>query len=196
MWSYETLGTEGHLPLSHSSWKKIDSTRGEPGPRSVKFTFNSARDRELAADHGRHAPDLQKGAMGRASTLPKRPAINDVPVGSGPMSSSDFEPGAVVTLTPQSRLLGQDLPFRRGTYANFDEIRIEFSATAPVMFEAFKAGELSAVARIQRREMGQRSTISRSDPSAATWSKSDHPAMQKPSGITGFVMNTRRDAVR
>ena len=83
---------------------------------------------------------------------------------------------------------GNDLPFRRGTH-NLDEIRMEFYADGTAMFEAFKAGELTS-----NREFN-----------AAKWdSQYDFPAItrgdviksivphQRPSGITGFVMNTRR----
>ncbi len=106
----------------------------------------------------------------------------------GPTLSTDFEPGRFVTLTRNPDYWGADLPFRRGTH-NFDSIKLDFYGDASVLFEAFKAGEISAV-----REFN-----------AETWdSQYDFPAIdrgdivksviphQKPSGMTGFVMNTRR----
>jgi peptide/nickel transport system substrate-binding protein len=62
IWSYETLGTEGH-PRYRGAWdprSRVD--RGRPGPRSVRLHLCRARPR-TGADH-RAAPDPAKGAMG------------------------------------------------------------------------------------------------------------------------------------
>ena len=45
MWSYETLGTQGHGRY-RGFWEKVSSME-QTGPRSIKFTFNEA-DNELA----------------------------------------------------------------------------------------------------------------------------------------------------
>ncbi len=85
-----------------------------------------------------------------------------------------------------------DLPFFRGQH-NFDEIRYEYFGDASVAFEAFKAGLVS----VWR------------EPNAARWQDNyDFPALadgrirrvevphQRPSGMSGFVFNTRQSRFR
>ena len=109
-------------------------------------------------------------------------------MGSGPYVVDDYEGGRYVTLRRNPDYWGAEIPFRRGTH-NLDEMRIEFYGDQTVLFEAFKAGELSAM-----REFN-----------ADKWdTQYGFPAVQrgdvikteiphgKPSGMTGFVMNTRK----
>ncbi len=101
---------------------------------------------------------------------------------------ADYEVGRHVILRRNPDYWGNDLPLRRGTN-NFDEIRIEFYGDNTVLKEAFKAKALSWI-----REFN-----------ADRWeTQYDFPAIRsgeivkseiphsKPSGMTGFVMNTRR----
>ncbi|MFD0981307.1 extracellular solute-binding protein [Tropicimonas aquimaris] len=181
LWSFETLGTLGH-PRYHAGWEKIE-TAEVVGERTVRFTFNT-EDNELPLILGLR-PILQKAAYeGRAfheSTL-------EPPVGSGPYVISDYEPGRFLTLKKDPDWWGADLPFNRGQH-NIDEIRYEWFGDADVAFEAFRAGEISF-----NREGN-----------LAKWRTAyDFPAVrsgevvlaeiphQRPGGIRGFVMNTRR----
>ena len=182
IWSYQTLGTEGHLRY-RGLWGKIDSIE-QTGPRSVRITFNTP-DRELALIAGMR-PILQK-AQWEGKDFAGAP-LQDIPVGTGPYVIDDYEAGRFVNLRRNPDYWGTDIPFRKGTM-NLDEIRIEFYGDGTVLFEAFKAGELSAV-----REFN-----------ADKWeTQYGFPAVQrgdvikteiphgKPSGMTGFVMNTRK----
>ena len=180
MWSYETLGTIGH-PRYAGLWGKVE-TMEQTGPRSVRFTFN-VEDRELALITGMR-PILKKAQWeGRDFTE----SGLEPPISSSPYVIEDHEPGRFVSLKRNPDYWGNDLNFRRGTN-NLDEIRMEFYADGSVMFEAFKAGELST-----HREFN-----------AEKWATNfDFPAVQngdivrseipnqRPSGMTGFVMNTR-----
>ncbi|MDP2579615.1 extracellular solute-binding protein [Shimia thalassica] len=182
IWSYETLGTQGH-PRYLGFWSKVDDIR-QTGPRSVRITFNTA-DRELALIAGLR-PILQKAQWQdkdfTAATL------SDIPIGTAPYVVADFEPGRHVTLHRNPDYWGKDLPLRRGI-ANLDEIRIDFYGDGDVMFEAFKAGALSFF-----REFNAEAWATRYDFTAVASGevvKSEIPH-QKPSGITGLAMNTRR----
>lgn len=186
IWSYETLGTIGH-PRYHGAWGKVDKTE-QTGERSVRFTFN-VKDREMALIMGLR-PILKKAQWdGKDFTAS---GLDDIPIGSAPYTVDKFEAGRYLSLRRNPDYWGKDVPFMRGQ-ANLDEIRIDFFADGSVIFEAFKAGELNS-----QREFN-----------AATWdSQYDFPAVQsgdvvksilphqRPSGITGFVMNTRRDVFR
>ena len=70
--------------------------------------------------------------------------LGEIPIGSGAYVITGFEAGRSITLKRNPDYWGRDLAFRRGTQ-NFDEMRIEFYGDATVLFEAFKAGALSAV---------------------------------------------------
>lgn len=182
IWSYETLGTEGNARY-RGLWSLLDSVK-RTGPRSVRFTF-SKQDRELALITGLR-PILKK-AQFEGKDFAKL-SLEEPPIGSAPYVISDFTPARSVTLTRNPDYWGADLPIRRGTN-NFDEIKIEFYGDSAVLFEAFKGQEISYI-----REFN-----------AEKWNRDyDFPAVragdielseipsERPSGITGFVMNTRK----
>jgi peptide/nickel transport system substrate-binding protein len=182
LWSYEILGTAGH-PRYRGLWTKVASI-AQTGPRSLRLTFTE-EDRELALLAGLR-PILQKSQWeGRDIT---QAAIDDIPLGTGPYVVSDYEVNRHVTLKRNPDYWGRNLPLRRGTH-NFDEIRIEFYGDDTVLKEAFKAGLVSYV-----REFNAEAWASQYDFPAVTRGEitlSEIPH-GKPSGMTGFVMNTRR----
>lgn len=183
MWSYETLGTVGH-PRYLGFWAKVE-TMEQTGDRSVRFTFN-VEDRELALLAGLR-PILKKAQWDGVDFAESTTEI--VPITSAPYILDDFEPGRFVSLRRNPDYWGKDVPFRRGTN-NIDEVRLEFFGDETAAFEAFKVGEVNS-----NREFN-----------VARWeSQYNFPAVQdgdvvlsilpheRPSGMTGFVMNTRRD---
>ncbi|MFT4151429.1 MAG: extracellular solute-binding protein [Paracoccaceae bacterium] len=183
IWSLQTLGDPARgLPRYTGSSAKIASIE-QTGPRRVKITFNT-QDRELPLILGLR-PILEKAQwQGKdffASSL-------EPPVGSGPYVIREFEAGRHITYARNPDWWGKDLPFNRGLN-NFDEIRVEYFADANVVFEAFKAGELSSW-----RETNPAKWATNFDfPAVQTGEvvKSEIPH-RRPSGIEGFVMNTRR----
>lgn len=184
MWSYETLGTQGH-PRYASAWAQVEKME-QTGERSVRFTFN-AENRELALLMGLR-PILKKAQWeGRDFTAS---GIDVVPIGSAPYVVDSFEPGRFLTLKRNPDYWGRDLPFMRGQ-ANLDEMRTDFYGDGDVVFEAFKSGNANTYR----------------EGNAAKWDQQyDFPAVQsgdvvkstiphkRPSGIIGYVMNTRRPA--
>ena len=181
IWSYETLGTLGN-PRYAGSWAKVEKAE-ITGPLSVKFTFN-VPDRELALIMGLR-PILQKtywqGKDFTASSL-------EAPIGSGPYVVGSFEAWRYISFVKNPNWWGRTLPFYQGMH-NFDEIRYDYFGDGGVVFEAFKAGEITSY-----RENN-----------AAKWAANyDFPAVQsgdivksniphqRPTGINGFVFNTRR----
>ncbi len=182
IWSYETLGSDGHLRY-RGFWNKVDRIE-QTGPRSLRISFNTP-DRELALIAG------MRPIFKKAQWEGKRFAdfgLSEAPIGTGAYVVSDFEPGRSLTMTRNPEYWGADLPFRRGTQ-NFDELRIEFFGDETVLFEAFKAGELSAY-----REFNPDKWLSAYDFPAVQRGdivKTEVPH-QRPSGITGLAFNTRR----
>ena len=183
LWSFETLGTEGH-PRYQTAWGSVASAEAV-GERTVRFTF-SEKDRELPLILGLR-PILKKAQWeGRDFT---ESGLDLVPIGSGPYVIGEFEPGRYIELDRNPDWWGADLPFNRGQH-NIGTIRYDYFGDGDIVFEAFKAGDIDSY-----RETN-----------AAAWeTRYDFPAVQRgdivkstipherPSGIIGLVMNTRRD---
>ncbi len=182
MWTYETLGTVGH-PRYHGFWEKVANME-KVGDRGIRFTFNT-EDRELALLAGMR-PVLQKAQWDSVDFAES--GLSVVPITSAPYVIDDFEAGRFVSLKRNPDYWGNDVPFRRGTNV-LDEVRIEYFGDETAAFEAFKTGEVNT-----NREFN-----------VARWDgQYDFPAVQsgdvvksvlpheRPSGMTGFVMNTRK----
>lgn len=181
LWSFETLGEQGH-PRYSGAWSKVTSAT-QAGPRTVRFEL-TGDDSELPLILGLR-PVLKKSQFeGREFA-----ETSDIaPIGSGPYMVGAYEFGRYMELVKNPDWWAADLPLMRGQH-NFEKLRYEWYGDGDVAFEAFRAGALST-----NREANM-----------AKWATSyDFPAVQRgdivlseiphkrPSGISGFVMNTRR----
>ena len=181
LWSFEKLGTEGS-PRYAGAWKKIASAE-QTGPRSVKFTFSEV-DRELPLILGLR-PILKKAQWeGRdftATTL-------EPPIGSGPYVVDAFEPGKYISFRKNPDWWAKDLPFYKGQH-NFDEVRYEYFGDGGVVFEAFKAGEITSYREANPAKWATNYDFPAVQSGDVVKSEIPH---QRPSGIEGFVFNTRK----
>lgn len=180
IWSFETLARDGQ-PRYAGAWHKVKTVE-QTGPRSVRFTFTEA-DREMPLILGLR-PVLQKaqweGKDFTESTL-------EAPIGSGPYVVEGFVPGRSITYSKDPDWWGRDLPFNRGLH-NFDTLRTEFYADASAMFEAFKAGSLS----LWREDNPARWLTNFNFPAVASGEVTlEEIPHRRPSGMHGFVINTR-----
>lgn len=181
MWSYEILGTRGH-PRYHGLWNKIE-TMEQTGERTIRFTFNT-EDRELALLVGMR-PILKKAQYdGRDFTAS---GLDNNPITTAPYVIDEVEAGRFVSLKRNPDYWGRDLGFRRGTN-NLDEIRMEFYGDGSVAFEAFKAGEVNSNREFNASKWDSQYNFPAVERGDVIKSVIPH---QRPSGITGFVMNTR-----
>lgn len=183
MWSYETLGTIGH-PRYHGAWKKVASME-QTGPRSIRFTFNED-DPEMALLIGMR-PILKK-AQWEGKEFDAS-GIDEVPISTAPYVIDDFEAGRFVSLKRNPDYWGRDVNFMRGQ-ANLDEIRMEFYGDGTAMFEAFKAGALNSSREFNVEKWDTQYDFPAIDSGDVVKSVIPH---ERPSGMTGFVMNTRRE---
>ncbi len=180
MWSYETLGTQGH-PRYRGAWAKVEKME-QTGERRIRFTFKE-KDRELAMLMGMR-PILKKAQWeGRDFSL----SGLDAPIASGPYVIDSVDPGRSITFRRNPDYWGADLNVRKGQN-NFDEIRFDYFGDANAMFEAFKAGEISVW-----RELSPRKWDEEYDFPLAAQGKvvKSEIGNERPSGIMGLVMNTR-----
>ncbi|HUF88259.1 MAG TPA: extracellular solute-binding protein [Thermohalobaculum sp.] len=181
IWSLETLGTEGH-PAFRNAWDAVEEVR-QTGPRTLRISF-SQPNRELPLIMGLR-PVLKKAQWaGRDFT---RSGLEPV-IGSGPYVVGDLEPGRFIAFRRDPNHWGRDLAVNRGV-DNFDEIRYEYYRNADALWSAVKTGAVSLFVD--------------SDP--VRWVTGyDFPAARdgriergeiahgRPTGMYGFVFNTRR----
>jgi microcin C transport system substrate-binding protein len=181
-WSFETLRDKGR-PFYRAYYGDVVEVR-TPTPRRVEFRFKDGSNRELPQILGQ-LPVLPKHWWeGRDFSAP----LTEPPLGSGSYRVDSFELGRNITLRRVEDYWGRDVPTEKGT-DNFDVIRYEYFRDTTVAFEAFKAG------RTDFRQVN----------SALEWATGyDFPAFNRglvlkqeiphelPSGMQGFVFNTRR----
>ena len=181
LWSFEKLGTEGS-PRYAAAWKKIAKSE-KVGDRGVRFTFTEL-DRELPLLLGLR-PILKKaqweGKDFTASTL-------EAPIGSGPYVVGPFEPGKFISFVKNPNWWGRDLAFYNGQH-NFDEVRYEYFGDGGVVFEAFKAGEISTYRETNPAKWATNYEFPAIVAGDIVKSEIPHG---RPSGIEGFVFNTRK----
>jgi peptide/nickel transport system substrate-binding protein len=133
IFSWQLLRDHGR-PNHRTYYSKVEKAE-ILDPRTVRFDFPNANDRELPLILGL-MPVLPKHAIDPAtfenSTLAK-------PIGSGPYVVATVDVGKTVTFKRDPNYWGRDLPINRGFW-NFDELRFDFYRDENAYFEAFKAG--------------------------------------------------------
>lgn len=183
VWTFHTLREHGR-PQYRQYYADVAAVVAE-SPQRVVFRFKNNLNRELPLVVG-EMPVLPKHWWaGRDFTKP----LTDPPLGSGPYRVDKFEFGRFVSYRRVADWWARDLPVNRGMY-NFDTIRTDYFRDATVALEAFKAGQIDF----------------RAENIAKQWATAyDFPALRSglvkkaelrnhlPSGMQGFVMNTRRD---
>ncbi|MFD2343294.1 extracellular solute-binding protein [Sinorhizobium terangae] len=182
IFTFELMRDKGRAPFSNRLSKV--SKMEKVGDRSVRFTFNDDVDREF--------PLL----LALSPVLPKH-AINvdtfdrttlEPPLGSGPYRVAEVRAGERIVYRRNPDYWGKDLPSKVGL-DNYDEISVEYFLQENSLFEAFKKGEVDVYP----------------EGSATKWARGyDFPAVRSgdvikdtftprtPSGMLGFVFNTRR----
>lgn len=180
IWSYETLGTQGH-PRYRNAWSKVAKIE-QTGPRKVRITFKEP-DRELALIMGMRPVLEKKQWEGKdfASTT------DLTPIGSGPYVVGTVDPGKYIELKRNPDYWGRDLGFNKGQN-NFDTIRYDYFGDGGVVFEAFKGGETDSYIEWNAADWGRNYDFPAVKSGAVVKSEIQNG---RPSGIKGLVMNTR-----
>ncbi|MEL6335486.1 MAG: extracellular solute-binding protein [Pseudomonadota bacterium] len=181
LWSLQVLGEQGH-PRYRAAWSQVAAVE-ESAPGEVTVTFN-APNRELPLLLGLR-PILKKTAPWQ-DDLAGDPLVP--PIGSGPYVVERAEPGRQVTFRRDPDWWGAVRPANRGLH-NVEEVRVDFFRSGDALWQAVTAGEVDFF----------------SDADPARWETGyDFPAIrdgrltrseiahQRPTGMRGFVFNTRR----
>lgn len=182
IFSFELLRDKGRSPFS----KRLDGVARleKVGENSVRFTFNEKADRETPLLIGlspvlpKHATNVD--SFDQSSLTP--------PIGSGPYRIKAVNPGTSITFERNPDYWAKDLPSKIG-FDNYDQISVQYFLQDTALFEAFKKGDVDIYP----------------DGSPTHWTRAyDFPAVSAgdivkaefkpalPSGMFGFVFNTRR----
>ncbi|UWQ19255.1 extracellular solute-binding protein [Jannaschia sp. M317] len=185
IWSFNILGQEGAHGRYRTAFSKVTSLE-QVGERGVRFTID-APDRELLMILGLR-PVMKKAQWAEDESAFFRSGLETIPVTSAPYVITDVDAGRYVELSRDADYWGADIPFRVGTN-NVDVIRMEFFGDATAHFEAFKAGELSTMRETNAARWARDYDFPAAQSGEVVLSEIPH---QRPTGMTGLVMNTRR----
>lgn len=182
IFSFELLRDKGRAPFNRrlEGVSKLEKV----GDNSVRFTFNEKADREtplliaLSPVLPKHAVDVE--SFERTSLA--------LPLGSGPYKVKEVKPGEKVVYVRDPNYWGKDIPSKVG-FDNYDEISVEYFLQDNSLFEAFKKGEID----LYQEGNPTKWTRGYDFPSAVSGAVVKDSAKPKtPSGMLGFVFNTRR----
>ena len=186
IFSLETLKTKGH-PFYRAYYASIAKAE-KTGDRKVRFTFGGGENRELPLIAG-ELPILPKhyweGRDFERTTL-------EPPLGSGPYKVKAFEAGRSITYERVKDYWGDNLAVNKGMN-NPDTLRYDYYRDETVALEAFKSGEFDF-----NMESNSKTWATGYDSPAVTAGtiKKELIDNELPTGMQGFVFNTRRPLFR
>ncbi len=181
VFSFDILRTKG-LPMFRYYYGNVDKAVAEK-PMRVLFVFKPGDNRELPLILGQMPVFSKKYWQDRdfsATTL-------EPPVGSGPYKVAGFETGRYVVYERDPDYWAKDLPPVRGFY-NFDKIRYDYYRDATVAVEGFKSGAFDL--RVENEAKKWVSAYEGFSEKNGMIKKNFNHSL--PSGMQGFVFNTRR----
>lgn len=181
VFSFDILRTKG-LPMFRYYYGNVDKAVAEK-PMRVLFVFKPGDNRELPLILGQMPVFSKKYWQDRdfsATTL-------EPPVGSGPYKVAGFETGRYVVYERDPDYWAKDLPPVRGFY-NFDKIRYDYYRDATVAVEGFKSGVFDL--RVENEAKKWVSAYEGFSEKNGMIKKNFNHSL--PSGMQGFVFNTRR----
>lgn len=181
IFSFNILTSEG-APLYRAYFGDVDRVE-ETGDREVTFFFRTSNN-ELPLILG------EMPILSRAYWINKDfqdPGLIS-PLGSGPYRIKRFEPGRFIEYERNRGYWGADLPVNVGRH-NFDSIRFDYYRDQVVEFEAFLAGEYDI--RYENSARNWSIGYKGDDLEQGRIVKEEFPD-QTPSGMQGFVYNTRQ----
>ncbi|MCC6717757.1 MAG: ABC transporter substrate-binding protein [Acetobacteraceae bacterium] len=185
-WTFTTLMTQGR-PHYRQYWADVAAVVVD-SPHRVTFRFKHAGNRELPTILGQLEVLPKHWWAGRDFTKP----LSEPPLGSGPWRIEHHEFGRSLVLARVPDYWAANLGTARGL-ANFDRRRTEYFRDPTVAFEAFKVGQIDF-----RQENIAKNWATAYDFPAARRGlvKKEEFRHRLPTGMQGFVMNTRREVFK
>lgn len=184
--SFEVLTTQGH-PFFRNYYADVAEVIAE-NPRRVRFEFKPTTNRELPLILGQMpilpAHYWAEREFGENGLTP--------PLGSGPYRIGKFEAGRSVEYERVDDYWAKDLAVRKGRF-NFDRIRYDYYTDDTVALEAFKAGSFDFRVESSAKNWATAYDGEKFDDGRIVAEAIEH---HRPTGMQGFVFNTRRDVFK
>ncbi len=183
LFTFNLLKEKGRTPYS-SRMRQVEKME-QTGERSIRIWFNDKASRETPLLFGlmpvlaEHATDVDTF---QNSTI--KP-----PTGSGPYKTDEILPGERITYKRNPDYWGKDEPINRG-FHNFDSIRVDYYRNGSAQFEAFKKGLFTIYPETSPGKWRTNYNFA-----AVTEGRVTKEVFESriPSGMLGFVFNTRRE---
>lgn len=182
IWSFETIISKGEpqYRFYYSSVEKVEKL----DERRVKFSFKEKNNRELPLIIGQ-LPILPKHYW---ETRDFEKTTLEPPLGSGPYRIASFEAGRFVVQERVEDYWGKNLPVNQGIN-NFDRIRTTFYRDDTAIRLALRSGGIDYRAENQAKAWAVDYDVPAVEKG---WLKKERVSHRMPTGMQGFVFNTRR----
>jgi microcin C transport system substrate-binding protein len=182
IWTFESLKTKGR-PFYRSYYAQVTKAE-KAGDRKVRFTFGPGDNRELPLIVGQ-LPVLSRAYWSHRDF---EKTTLESPLGSGAYRVEAVDAGRSITYRRVKDYWAARLPVNVGRN-NFDSIRFDYYRDGTVALEAFKAGEYDF-----REENSSKNwaTAYTSPAVTAGLIRKEEIKNEVPTGMQGFVFNTRR----
>jgi microcin C transport system substrate-binding protein len=184
LFSLHTFQTKG-TPNQKKTYGKVVETQ-MIGDNGIKMIFVDNEDKELPLIVAGFLPIIPKKYY---ETIDVTKTFLDIPLGSGPYTIAEVDPGRKIIYKRVGDYWAKDLPVNKGLY-NFDYLKYDYYKDSNVLLEAFKVGDYD-----YRREFN-----------AQRWQTNyDFPAVDRgdvilhemkndrPTGMNALAMNSRRE---
>ncbi len=182
MWTFETLKAKGQ-PFFRSYYAQVVKVE-KVGDRKVKFTFGPGDNRELPLIVGQ-LPVLSRAYWAKRDF---EKTTLDPPLGSGAYKIESFEAGRTITYRRVKDYWAAKLGVKVGT-DNFETIRYDYYRDVNVALEALKAGQYD----LRLENVAKNWATAYTGPAIAQGLlKKEEIKNELPTGMQGFVFNTRR----
>jgi len=182
IWTFETLKTKGQ-PFYRSYYGNVAKVE-KLGDRKVKFAFSPGDNRELPLILGQ-LPVLSKAHWSKRDF---EKTTLEPGLGSGAYKIESFEPGRSITYRRVKDYWAAKLPVKVGT-DNFETIRYDYYRDTNVAIEAFKAGQYD----LRLENVAKNWATAYTGPAVTQGLiKREEIKNEIPTGMQGFVFNTRR----
>jgi microcin C transport system substrate-binding protein len=182
IWTFETLKAKGQ-PFFRSYYAQV--TKAEKvGERKVRFAFAPGDNRELPLIVGQ-LPVLSRAYWSQRDF---EKTTLEPPVGNGAYKVEAVDPGRSITYRRVKDYWAARLPVNVGR-ENFDSIRIDYYRDITVAVEAIKGGEYD----FRQENVAKNWATAYSTPAVTQGLiKKEEIPNEVPTGMQGFVFNTRR----
>ena len=183
LFSLETFQTKG-TPNQKKTYGKVVKTEMVE-ENGIKMTFVNNEDKELPLIVAGFLPIIPKSYY---SNLDVTKTFLKVPLGSGPYTITDLDPGRRIVYSRVKNYWAKNLPVNKGSY-NFDTLTYDYYKDSGVQLEAFKVGKYD-----YRREYNVKRWMTGYDFDAVNKGSVILTEMKndRATGMDGLVMNSRK----